>query len=356
MTQQRTNGHPEPSSQRLPAVIGLELSHEQFPITQLVELGVQAEQAGFGAVWADDHFEPWQDNQGHCSLAWVTLAALGQRTQRLVLGTGVTCPSYRYRPQIVAQAFASLGLLYPGRVFLGVGTGEAVNEIPGGGGWGNYEERAARMEEAVTLIRRLWTGEWVSNEGRYYPVEPARLYDVPDPPVPIYVSAVGPKSMALAGKIGDGLVSFSEQASQPQLRHTFEEGARAAGKQPESMPVVVGHFVVVGDRKEAERWAPLYRFLAKGVRYASDPDPRDIQRRAEQDVPLEQAYSGWLVSEDPHAHAQSLQNLIDRGVTHIFVHSPQPDQDRVVRFYGEQVLPMLSKEAPAGLTSQNAAG
>ena len=103
MTQQRTNGHPEPTSQRLPAVIGLELSHEQFPITQLVELGVQAEQAGFGAVWADDHFEPWQDNQGHCSLAWVTLAALGQRTQRLVLGTGVTCPSYRYRAQIVAD-------------------------------------------------------------------------------------------------------------------------------------------------------------------------------------------------------------------------------------------------------------
>jgi alkanesulfonate monooxygenase SsuD/methylene tetrahydromethanopterin reductase-like flavin-dependent oxidoreductase (luciferase family) len=144
-------------------------------------------------------------------------------------------------------------------------------------------------------------------------VEQARLYDVPDPPVPIYVSAVGPKSMALAGKIGDGLVSFSEPASQPQLRHTFEEGA-------------------------------------------SDPDPRNVQRRAEQDVPLEQAHRGWLVSEDPHAHAQSLQNLIDRGVTHIFVHSPQPDQDRVVRFYGEQVLPMLSTEAPVGLTSQNAAG
>src|SRR5260221_1328132 len=133
MTQQRTNGPPEPSSQRLPAVIGLELSHEQFPITQLVELGVQAEQAGFDAVWADDHFEPWQDNQGHCSLAWVTLAALGQRTQRLVLGTGVTCPSYRYRPQIVAQAFASLGLLYPGRGALGGGTGEAGKATACGG-------------------------------------------------------------------------------------------------------------------------------------------------------------------------------------------------------------------------------
>src|SRR5260370_28140799 len=213
MTQQRTNEHPEPSSQRLPAVIGVELSHEQFPITQLVELGVQSAQAGFAAVWADDHFQPWQDNQGHCSLAWVTLAALGQRTQRLLLVTGVTCPSYRYRPQLVAQAFASLGLLYPGRAFLGVGAGEAVNEVPGGGGWGGYQERTARMEEAVTLIRRLWTGEWVSHQGRFYPVEQARLYDVPSPPVPIYVAASGPKSLALAGKIGDWPGSFPTQAN-----------------------------------------------------------------------------------------------------------------------------------------------
>src|SRR5258708_39577844 len=200
MTQQRTNGHPEPSSQRLPAIIGLELSHEQFPITQLVDLGVQAEQAGFASVWADDHFEPGQDNQGRCSLAWVTLAALGQRTQRILMGTGVACPSYRYRPQIVAQAFASLGLLYPGRVFLGVGAGEAVNEIPGGGGWGAYEERAARLEEAVALIRRLWTGGWVSPQGRYYPGEHARLYDLPRPRVPSYVAATGPKRRCPVGK------------------------------------------------------------------------------------------------------------------------------------------------------------
>jgi G6PDH family F420-dependent oxidoreductase len=142
-------------SERSQAVIDLALMQEQFPITQLADLGVQAEQARFASVWADDHFEPWQDNQGHSSLAWVTLAALGQCTQRILMGTGVTCPSYRYRPQLVAQAFASLALLYPGRVLLGVGVGEAVNEIPGGGGWGAYEERAARLEEAVTLIRQL---------------------------------------------------------------------------------------------------------------------------------------------------------------------------------------------------------
>jgi F420-dependent hydroxymycolic acid dehydrogenase len=329
-------------------VVGLALSHEQFPPTQVVELGVQAEQAGFAAVWADDHFEPWQDNQGHCSLAWVTLAALGQRTQRLLLGTGVTCPSYRYRPQLVAQAFASLGLLYPGRVYLGVGAGEAVNEVPGGGGWGNYEERTARMEEAVTLIRRLWTGEWVSHQGRFYPVEQARLYDVPNPPVPIYVAASGPKSMALAGKIGDGLVSFPTQASQPEQRQAFEQGARAAGKTPDSMPILVEHFVVVGDRQEAERWAPLWRFWTRATRYLGDPDPRSIQRRAEQEVPLEETFNTWVVSEDPQVHVQALQKLIDGGVTHIFVHSPQHDQARIITFYGEQVLPRLSQALLTG--------
>jgi TAT-translocated FGD2 family F420-dependent dehydrogenase len=299
----------------------------------VVELGVQAEQAGFAAVWADDH----------CSLAWVTLAALGQRTQRLLLGTGVTCPSYRYRPQLVAQAFASLGLLSPGRVFLGIGAGEAVNEIAGGGGWGGYEERTARMEEAVTLIRRLWTGEWISHQGRYYPVEQARLYDVPSPPMPIYIAASGPKSMTLAGKIGDGLISFTEQVRQPEQRQAFEQGAREASKQPASMPILVEHFVVVGDRQEAERWAPLWRFLPRVVRYLNDPDPRSIQRRAEQEVPLEQAYSTWVVSEDPQVHLQALQQLIDGGVTQIFVHFPQHDQAKVIKFYGEQVLPRLSQ-------------
>src|SRR5947209_17064388 len=141
--------------------ISFVLSQEQFFITQLLELGIAAEQAGFDAVWASDHFHPWQDNQGHAGFAWATLAALGQRTARIALGTGVTCPTYRYNPAIVAQGFASLSLLYPGRVFLGVGTGEAMNEVPTGGGWGPYSERAARLVEAVRVIRRLWTGEWV---------------------------------------------------------------------------------------------------------------------------------------------------------------------------------------------------
>jgi F420-dependent hydroxymycolic acid dehydrogenase len=201
------------------------------------------------------------------------------------------------------------------------------------------------------MIRRLWRGDWVSHQGRYYPVERARLYDVPRPPVPpvpIYVAASGPKSLALAGKIGDGLISFSELAREPEQLQAFEQGARAAGKHPASMPVLVAHAVVVGDRREAERWAPLQRFSAKAPRYLDDPDPRNIQRRAEQDVPLEQAYSTWVISDDPQVHLQALQQLIAGGVTHIFVQSPQADQANVIQFYGEQVLPRLAPAPPAG--------
>jgi F420-dependent hydroxymycolic acid dehydrogenase len=347
MDQHRTVGQPAASG-RPRVMIGLSLSHEQFAVPQLVEFGVLAEQAGFAAVWASDHFEPWQENQGHAGFAWVTLAALGQRTRRILMGTAVTCPLYRYRPQIVAQAFASLGLLYPERIFLGVGAGEAVNEIPSGGGWGTYQERAERLEEAVTLIQRLWMGGWVGAQGRYYPVEQARLYDVPSPPVPLYVAATGAKSMALAGKIGDGLVTFTGLARQPELRQAFEQGAREAGKNPASMPTLVEHFVVVGTRQEAERCAPLWRFSPKAASYLNDPDPRSIQHRAEAEVPLEQVARQWLVSEDPEAHLQALQELMASGATQIFIHSPQPDQAKVIRFYGEQVLPQLSQAPLAG--------
>jgi TAT-translocated FGD2 family F420-dependent dehydrogenase len=274
----------------------------------------------------------------------VTLAALGARTQRVPFGTGVTCPTYRYRPAIVAEAFATLGLLYPGRVFLGVGAGEALNEVPAGGGWGNYAERSSRMIEAVDNIRRLWAGEIVNHRGDYYTVENAKLYDVPAQPIPIYIAASGPKSMRLAGHYGDGLITDGERALKPELRAAFEAGARAAGKDPATLPILAEQWVVVGDKAEAERGARLWQFVPKAWEtYVKDPDPRDIERRAAQEVPLEQVYSKWPVSTDPQVHIEALHKLIDDGVTQIYIHSPQPDQARVIRFYAEQVLPKLRR-------------
>lgn len=334
-----------PWARRAAVTLGFVLAEEQFPLPELVDLGVQAEQAGFDAIWTSDHYEPWQDNQGHAGFAWVMLAALGQRTSRIRLGTGITCPTYRYRPAVVAEGFASLAQLSPDRIFLGVGTGEAFNEVSAGGGWGPYRERADRLVEAVAIIRRLWTGEWVDYQGTYYQIHHSRLYDPPPGPIPIFIAAAGEKSARLAGAHGDGWVTNSEMATKAELRQAFAEGARDAGKDAGALPILAEHFVVVGDRHEAERWANLWRFEGKAD-LLRRTDPIDIQRTAEREVPLESVYGKWPISADPAVHVQALQRLIDAGVTHIFVHSPQGDQARVIDFYGREVLPYVRRQEP----------
>jgi len=324
--------------------IGFVLSHEQFPAPQLVDFAVAAEQAGFDMVWTSDHFQPWQPNEGHSMFPWVTLAALGQRTSSITLGTGVTCPTYRHHPTEVAQAFASLGVFNPGRVFLGVGTGEALNEAAATGSFGKYQERADRLTEAVGLIRKLWTGDDITHDGQYYHTRSARIYDLPPQPVPIYIAGNGPKSARLAGQYGDGWITGSKEISDPAMHAAFEDGARAAGKDPASMPIVTESFVVVSDDPaEVQAGAEKWRFTAKSWKpgYVDNQDEADIQRRAESEIPLEEVSKAWPIGSDPQVHAQALQKLIQGGATHIFVHSPEPDQLRAIQFYGQQVLPLV---------------
>lgn len=274
------------------------------------------------------------------------MAALGQRT-KFVFGTGVTCPTYRYRPPIVAEAFASLALLYPGRVFLGLGSGEALNELPVSGSWGAYPERAARLIEAVTIIRQLWTGEWTTFKGQYYTVPKAHLYDLPTSPVPIYIAASGPKSMALSGQYGDGLISDSKTVLDPTLRAAWEAGARKAAKDPAKMPIVAEHFVFVGSDKDPEllKAAELWRFTSKAwTKFVNNPDPVDINKQADATVPLEEIYNRWVVSEDAQVHAKALLALFEGGVSQVYVHSGQSDQQKVIDFYGKQVIPLVRKQ------------
>jgi TAT-translocated FGD2 family F420-dependent dehydrogenase len=322
--------------------VGFVLAHEQFPAPELIELGVAAEQAGFDAVWTSDHFHPWQDNQGHAGQAWITLAALGQRTRSIAMGTGVTCPTYRYRPAIVAQAFASLGVLYPGRVFLGLGSGEALNEVPAGGGFGQAGERLDRLDEAVRLIRQLWTGEWTDHAGQHYAVRGARIYDVPPQAVPMYLAASGKRSSRMAGELADGWITDGGSLANDSLRDAYRRGAQAAGKDPSSQRVLVEHYVVVGGEDVARQAAQAWRFQPIGLSELIDePDPRAIERAAEQKLGLEQVYGQWVVSEDPQAHVQAIQRLFDQGATDVFVHSGQSDQRRVIDFYASQVLSSL---------------
>jgi len=282
----------------------------------------------------------------------VTLAALTQRTTRLIIGTGVTTPTFKYRPAIVAEAWASLSLLAPGRVFLGLGTGEKFNEAASGGCWGLYPERAARLVEAVRIIRRLWTGEHVTYNGQYWQVD-ARLYDPPARPIPLFIAAGGPKRARLSGMYGDGLIADPMQLmTNPAYKQAWREGVLAAGKNPDTMPILIEHFVVVGDQLSAQNPAELWRFTAKSWKpgYFNNISPAAIQARADAEIPLPIVYAQWPVSTDPMVHIQSIQKLVNMGVTHIFVHSGQRDQQLdVIDFYSRYVLPQVRGGAVTGV-------
>jgi F420-dependent hydroxymycolic acid dehydrogenase len=327
-------------------MIGFMLAHEQFPVPELIRLGASAERAGFDILATSDHFQPWQANERHAGEAWVTLGALGQQARRAWMGPTVTCPTLRYNPAVVAQAFATLSQLYPGRIFLGLGSGEALNEQAATGQWPAWRERWDRLIEAVTIIRELWTGNPLQHKGTHYTVN-GRLYDAPAKPIPLLLAANGPKAMKLAGRHGDGLIT--DPQTWKEHKSEWESGARGAGKNPSDIPVLVEIFVVVGEQGDAQTAAKLWNFIPKAFKgYHNIPDPVQIERHAQADLPLPKVYGEWTVSMDPNAHVQAIKKLFDSGATIVNIHSGQPDQQKVLDFYGKEVLPRVKGgNAPA---------
>ena len=324
-------------------MVAFMLAHEQFPVLELIRLGASAESAGFDLVATSDHFQPWQANERHAGHAWVTLGALGQRTQRIWMGPTVTCPTLRYNPAVVAEAYATLSLLYPGRIFLGLGSGEALNEQAATGEWPQWRERWDRLIEAVTIIRKLWTGQPLQHKGAHYTVD-GKLYDPPAQSIPLLLAANGPKAMKLAGEHGDGLIT--DPQTWKQHKEEWERGARSAGKDPAAMPVLVEAFVVVGDQTEAQAAAKLWNFLPKAFKgYQNIPDPAQIEHRAQNELPLPKVFGDWTVSSNPDPHVQTIRKLFDSGVTIVNIHSGQTDQQKVIEFYGKEVLPRLRNQA-----------
>jgi TAT-translocated FGD2 family F420-dependent dehydrogenase len=321
-------------------LVGFMLAHEQFSVPDLIKLAETAAQSGFDVLATSDHFQPWQANEGHSGEAWVTMGAMANRIREAWMGTTVTCPTLRYHPSIVAEAFATLSHLHPGRVFLGVGSGEALNERAAMGLWPAWEERWERLIEALQIIRGLWSGDPVSHRGKHYTVT-GRLYDPPARPIPILTAANGKKSMRLAGEHGDGLIT--DPLTWRQHKDEWEAGAREAGKGPDEMPVLVEQFVVVGDEDDARRPASLWRFLPKAFKgYYEIADPAEIQRRAEADLPIEKLIADWTVSPRPEQHVAAVEELFESGATIVNIHSGQTDQQKVIDFYGNWVVPELS--------------
>lgn len=316
--------------------VGVVLSHEQFRTDQLVAQARAAEQGGFRYVWASDHIQPWQDNQGHAMFPWLTLALVGNSTTRISFGTGVTCPIYRYHPAIVAQAFASLAILSPGRVFLGLGTGERLNEQATTSRYGNYTERHDRLIEAIKLIRQLWSGSRISFAGRYFQTKSLKLYDTPATPPPIFVAAGGPKSAKLAGQYGDGWITQAHDLTDSKLLAAFSAGAQAAERDAANLEKRAELFAVVGDDNQAAQAATLWRFTAGAV---DQPDPVEIQRAAESN-PIDKVLAKWTVGTDPSRHVDAVQKVLDAGAIP-FLHFAQDDPITAINFYRANVLPKL---------------
>jgi coenzyme F420-dependent glucose-6-phosphate dehydrogenase len=328
-----------------PLKLGYKASAEQFGPRQLLDFAVQAEECGFDSVWVSDHFQPWRHTNGHAPFALSWLGAVGERTRRVLLGTSVLTPTFRYQPAIVAQAFGTLGVLNPGRMILGVGTGESLNEIAvTGAEWPPAKERLARLREAVELIRRLWTEERVTFEGTYCRTSNATIYDRPDQPIPIYISAGGPVAAKFAGRAGDGFICTSGKGIElyrDRLLPAVEEGAKAAGRDPATIERTIE--VKVSFDTDRERALADTRIWAALSLPAEDKvaihDPREMEKKAASVA--DQAYRRWLVSNDPDEHIEQIRPYIELGFTHLIFHAPGDDQSRFLQLYSKEILPRI---------------
>jgi coenzyme F420-dependent glucose-6-phosphate dehydrogenase len=326
--------------------LGWKASAEQFGPRQLLEFAVLAEERGFDSVWVSDHYQPWRHTDGHApfSLSW--LGALGERTKRVEMGTSVLTPTFRYHPAIVAQAFATLGVMYPGRVILGVGTGESMNEVPVIGiEWPEFRERFRRLSEATKLIRKLWNEDFVEFDGEYYHVHGATVYDRPEQPVPIYVGASGEVAARFAGRQGDGFICTSGKGVElyrDKLLPAVREGAEAAGRdfgQIEKTIEVKVSFDTDRDRALADTriWAAL---ALPAEDKANVHNPREMEERAKK---VQNPEARWLVSSDPDEHVEQIRPYLDLGFTHLVFHAPGDDQARFLDLYAKELLPRLRR-------------
>jgi coenzyme F420-dependent glucose-6-phosphate dehydrogenase len=327
--------------------LGYKASAEQFDPRELVEIAVAAEEHGMESVAVSDHFQPWRHEGGHAPFSLTWMAAVGERTKTIQIGTSVMTPTFRYNPAVIAQAFASMGVMYPGRIMLGVGTGEALNEIATGwrGEWPEFKERFARLRESVELMRRLWTEDRVSFDGEYYRTVDASIYDRPETPIPVYIAAGGPVVARYAGRAGDGFICTSGKGMSlytEQLVPAVKEGAEKADRDYEAIDRMIEIKLSYDtDRQVALENTRFWSPLSLSPEQKHDiTDPIEMEKAADA-LPIEQIAQRWIVGSDPDEVVASIKQYVDAGLNHLVFHAPGHDQRRFLELFERDLAPRL---------------
>jgi coenzyme F420-dependent glucose-6-phosphate dehydrogenase len=331
-----------------PLTVGYAAMLEQFGPMEAVELTALAEQHGFSGCMAADHFQPWVPAQGQSSFVWNVLTAVGERTTG-DLGPGVTCPSFRFHPAVVAQASATLGAMYPGRHWLGVGAGEALNEHVIGGYWPEAAERSTRMFEAIEVIKKLFdasvAGKDIKHHGRFFTVETTRLWTMPETPPPVLVATAGPVNAKRTGRYADGIITVGAPLEKiGGLFDKFAEGAREAGKDPDTMPKVLQLHLSWADTDEQALTNAMTEWPNGGMKFAKADirSPHDFAAMAALVRP-EDFEGRMVISADPDVHRAEIQRYVDLGFDRVYLHNVGRNQAEWIEVFGRDVLPKLNR-------------
>jgi coenzyme F420-dependent glucose-6-phosphate dehydrogenase len=328
--------------------VGYAAMLEQFGPQQVVGLTALAERHGFSGCMAADHFQPWVPQQGQAAFVWNVLTAVGERTEG-DLGPGVTCPSFRFHPAIVAQAAATLEAMYPGRSWLGVGAGEALNEHIIAGYWPEAAERSLRMFEAIELIKKLFdaslAGKDVKHAGRWFTMESTRLWTMPDVAPPVLVATAGPVNAKKTGRFADGIITVGAPLERiGGLFERFAEGAREAGKDPDTMPKVLQLHLSWDETDELALANAMTEWPNGGMKFpkADIRSPFDFEQMAKLVRP-EDFEGRMVISSDPDVHRAAIQKFVDLGFDRVYLHNVGRNQERWIEVFGRDVLPKLHR-------------
>jgi coenzyme F420-dependent glucose-6-phosphate dehydrogenase len=316
-------------------------AHEQFPPDDLLKQAVEAEEAGFEGISCSDHLQPWWEG-GEAGHAWVWLGAVGQATESIPIGTAVTPPGPRHHPVLIAQAWATLETMFPGRPFLGFGSGESLNETPLGAEWPSTGAQVGRMREALEIIRALFDGEHLDYEGEHFTTDGAFLHTLPDRRPPIYVSAFGPEAAEVAAKHGDGLWTLGDPEMAPEVIERYKAACSDAGREPGEI-VIQAQFSWAADDDDALEGARVWKGSQPDEFYTDDwHDPKAMYEHAAEQVSDDDLKEALIISSDPEVHVERIREVEKLGGTQIaLMNVSGADPHGAIGFYRDSVLPNL---------------